>query len=107
MFCLGFHHIRVHAPGATESATVGNGLSCMMCSSPLKEDVKFRVLGGEMDVYISGEMLWNVIQKEISSTDKQLVELVHAKALDALKTQQQSARRYQSVTLFLRGRSIS
>lgn len=107
MLCLGFHHIRVHAPGATESATVGNGLSCMMCSSPLKEDVKFRVLGGEMDVYISGEMHWNVIQKENSSTDKQLVELAHAKALDALKTHQQSALRYQSVTLFLRGRSIS
>ncbi|CAG00661.1 unnamed protein product, partial [Tetraodon nigroviridis] len=81
-FCplyLGFHHIRVHTPGATESATVGNNLSCTMCSSPLKEDVKFRVLG-----------------------DKQLVELVHVKALDALKAQQQSSLRYQSVTLFLR-----
>lgn len=44
---LGFHHIRVHAPGATESATVGNTFSCLMCSSQLKEDVKFRVLGGE------------------------------------------------------------
>ncbi|XP_029698359.1 minichromosome maintenance domain-containing protein 2 isoform X2 [Takifugu rubripes] len=75
----GFHHIRVHTPGATESATVGNNLSCTMCSSLLKEDVKFRVLG-----------------------DKQLVELVHVKALDALKGQKQSALRYQSVTLFLR-----
>lgn len=52
-FILGFHHIRVHTPGATESATVGNNFSCMMCSSPLKEDVKFRVLGGEMDVCTS------------------------------------------------------
>lgn len=43
----GFHHIRVHAPGATESATVGNNFSCMICGSPLKEDVKFRLLGGE------------------------------------------------------------
>uniref|UniRef100_A0A3P8RA62 Minichromosome maintenance domain-containing protein 2 n=1 Tax=Astatotilapia calliptera TaxID=8154 RepID=A0A3P8RA62_ASTCA len=45
----GFHHIRVHAPGATESATVRNDFSCMMCSSQLKEDVKFRVLGGTID----------------------------------------------------------
>ncbi|TMS15937.1 hypothetical protein E3U43_013230 [Larimichthys crocea] len=75
----GFHHIRVHAPGATESATVGNNFSCMICSYPLKEDVKFRVLG-----------------------DKQLVELIHVKALDGLSAYQQSSLRYQSVTLFLR-----
>ncbi|XP_047424227.1 minichromosome maintenance domain-containing protein 2 isoform X2 [Mugil cephalus] len=75
----GFHHIRVHAPGATESATVRNDFSCTMCSSPLKEDVKFRVLG-----------------------DKQLVELIHVKALDVLSGHQQSSVRYQSVTLFLR-----
>lgn len=43
----GFHHIRVHAPGATESATVRNDFICMNCNSPLKEDVKFRVLGGD------------------------------------------------------------
>ncbi|XP_053198609.1 minichromosome maintenance domain-containing protein 2 [Scomber japonicus] len=75
----GFHHIRVHAPGATEAATVRNDFICMMCSSPLKEDVKFRVLG-----------------------DKQLVELISVKALNVLRTHQQSALRYQSVTLFLR-----
>ncbi|XP_074549968.1 minichromosome maintenance domain-containing protein 2 [Halichoeres trimaculatus] len=75
----GFHHIRVHAPGATESATVRNDFSCMVCSSPLKEDVKFRVLG-----------------------DKQLVELIHVKALDALSASKQGSFRYQSVTLFLR-----
>uniref|UniRef100_A0A3Q1FH37 Minichromosome maintenance domain-containing protein 2 n=1 Tax=Acanthochromis polyacanthus TaxID=80966 RepID=A0A3Q1FH37_9TELE len=76
--CSAFHHIRVHAPGATESATVRNDFSCMMCSSQLKEDVKFRVLG------------------------KQLVELIHVKALDVLRGYQQSSLRYQSVTLFLR-----
>ncbi|KAM4718288.1 minichromosome maintenance domain-containing protein 2 [Anableps anableps] len=75
----GFHHIRVHAPGATESATVRNDFSCMICSSQLKEDVKFRVLG-----------------------DKQLVELIHVEALDVLRGHQQSSFRYQSVTLFLR-----
>uniref|UniRef100_A0A3Q3T1D2 Minichromosome maintenance domain containing 2 n=1 Tax=Mastacembelus armatus TaxID=205130 RepID=A0A3Q3T1D2_9TELE len=75
----GFHHIRVHAPGATESATVRNDFTCMICSSQLKEDVKFRVLG-----------------------DKQLVELIHVKALDVLTAHQQSSLRYQSVNLFLR-----
>ncbi|KAM9332160.1 minichromosome maintenance domain-containing protein 2 [Pholidichthys leucotaenia] len=75
----GFHHIRVHAPGATESATMRNDFICMMCSSLLKEDVKFRVLG-----------------------DKQLVELIHIKALDVLRGYQQNAFRYQSVTVFLR-----
>ncbi|KAM3593117.1 uncharacterized protein V6R79_006501 [Siganus canaliculatus] len=75
----GFHHIRVHAPGATESATVGINFSCMVCSSPLKEDVKFRVLG-----------------------DKQIVELIHIRALDGLSPHQQRSLRYQSVTVFLR-----
>ncbi|XP_056289846.1 minichromosome maintenance domain-containing protein 2 [Pseudoliparis swirei] len=75
----GFHHIRVHAPGATESATVRDNFSCRVCGSPLKEDVKFRVLG-----------------------DKQLVELIHVNALDVLSAHQQSPLRYQSVTLFLR-----
>ncbi|KAF6727302.1 Serine/threonine-protein kinase Sgk3 [Oryzias melastigma] len=75
----GFHHIRVHTPGATESATVRNDFTCMVCSSQLKEDMKFRVLG-----------------------DKQLVELIHPKALEALKGNQQSPLRYQSVTVFLR-----
>ncbi|PWA18208.1 hypothetical protein CCH79_00004176 [Gambusia affinis] len=75
----GFHHIRVHAPGATESATVRNDFSCVICSSQLKEDVKFRVLG-----------------------DKQLVELIHVGALDVLRGREQSSFRYQSITLFLR-----
>ncbi|XP_058506842.1 minichromosome maintenance domain-containing protein 2 [Solea solea] len=75
----GFHNIRVHAPGATESATVRNNFICGICNSQLKEDVKFRVLG-----------------------DKQLVELIHVKALDVLNGHQQSSFRYQSVTLFLR-----
>ncbi|XP_061821375.1 minichromosome maintenance domain-containing protein 2 [Nerophis lumbriciformis] len=78
-FSSGFHHIRVHAPGATESATVRNDFSCMACSSPLKEDIQFRVLG-----------------------DKQLVELIHVDALKVLSAHQQSPLRYQSVTLFLR-----
>ncbi|XP_076017229.1 minichromosome maintenance domain-containing protein 2 [Genypterus blacodes] len=75
----GFNHVRVHVPGATESATVRNDFSCLICSSPLKEDVKFRVLG-----------------------DKQLVEMIHIKALDALSAYQQNSLRYQFVTLFLR-----
>ncbi|XP_058231879.1 minichromosome maintenance domain-containing protein 2 [Hemibagrus wyckioides] len=75
----GFHHIRVHAPGATEAATVRSDFICFLCSSPLKEDVKSRVLG-----------------------DKQLVELVHTRALDVLGVHEPSSLRYQSVTLFLR-----
>ncbi|KAK1884957.1 Minichromosome maintenance domain containing protein 2 [Dissostichus eleginoides] len=75
----GFHHIRVHAPGATESATVRNDFICRICGSALKEDVKFRVLG-----------------------DKQLVEMIHVRALDLLSAHQQSSLRYQSITLFLR-----
>ncbi|XP_028816712.1 minichromosome maintenance domain-containing protein 2 isoform X2 [Denticeps clupeoides] len=75
----GFYHIRVHMPGATESATVGGDFSCLLCFSPLKEDVKSRVLG-----------------------DKQLAELIDFKALDVLGVQPLSSLRYQSVTLFLR-----
>ncbi|KAL7840703.1 hypothetical protein AOLI_G00260260 [Acnodon oligacanthus] len=75
----GFHHIRVHAPGATESATVRSDFICFLCSSPLREDMKSRVLG-----------------------DKQLVELVHVRALDVLGVHDPSSLRFQSVTLFLR-----
>uniref|UniRef100_A0A3B4CYA9 MCMDC2 N-terminal domain-containing protein n=1 Tax=Pygocentrus nattereri TaxID=42514 RepID=A0A3B4CYA9_PYGNA len=78
----GFHHIRVHAPGATESATIRSDFICFLCSSPLREDVKSRVLG-----------------------DKQLVELVHTRALDVLGIHDPSSLRFQSVTLFLRGKS--
>ncbi|CAO2580152.1 Minichromosome maintenance domain-containing protein 2 [Lemmus lemmus] len=41
----GFQYIRVHVPGATESATVRNDFLCSLCSSSLQEDRKFRVLG--------------------------------------------------------------
>ncbi|XP_064189082.1 minichromosome maintenance domain-containing protein 2 isoform X3 [Anguilla rostrata] len=78
-FSRGFHHIRVHSPGATESVTVRGGFTCALCSAPLKEDVKFRVLG-----------------------DKQLVEMVPAQALDVLSVHPPCSFRYQSVTLFLR-----
>lgn len=36
-------------------------------------------------------------------TDKQLVELIHVKALEVLRSSEPSALRYQSITLFLRG----
>ncbi|KAI7792468.1 minichromosome maintenance domain-containing protein 2 isoform X2 [Triplophysa rosa] len=75
----GFHHIRVHVPGATESATIRSDFMCFLCSSPLKEDVKSRVLG-----------------------DKQLVELIHVSAVDVLGVHDFAFLRYQSVTLFLR-----
>ncbi|XP_057680511.1 minichromosome maintenance domain-containing protein 2 [Corythoichthys intestinalis] len=78
-FSKGFHTIRVHVPGATESVMVRKDFICNACTSPLKEDVKFRVLG-----------------------DKQLVELIHGDALNALRSHQQNSLRYQSVTLFLR-----
>uniref|UniRef100_A0A8C5GQF6 Minichromosome maintenance domain-containing protein 2 n=1 Tax=Gouania willdenowi TaxID=441366 RepID=A0A8C5GQF6_GOUWI len=54
----GFQHIRVHAPGATESATVRNDFSCMNCGSQLKEDAKFRVLGGERKSLTVMDNLW-------------------------------------------------
>ncbi|XP_039697723.1 minichromosome maintenance domain-containing protein 2 isoform X5 [Pteropus medius] len=41
----GFQYIRVHVPGATESATIRNDFLCNLCSSSLQEDRKFRVLG--------------------------------------------------------------
>ncbi|XP_059390746.1 minichromosome maintenance domain-containing protein 2 isoform X1 [Carassius carassius] len=75
----GFHHIRVHAPGATESVTVRSDFTCFLCSSSLREDVKSRVLG-----------------------DKQLVELIHVRAVDVLGVHDADSLRYQSVTLFLR-----
>ncbi|XP_006634062.2 minichromosome maintenance domain-containing protein 2 [Lepisosteus oculatus] len=75
----GFQKIRVHVPGATEWATVRNDFTCSLCGSPLKEDVKSRVLG-----------------------DKQLVEVIHAKALRVLSAHTLSSSRHQSLTVFLR-----
>uniref|UniRef100_A0A672THC7 Minichromosome maintenance domain-containing protein 2 n=1 Tax=Strigops habroptila TaxID=2489341 RepID=A0A672THC7_STRHB len=80
-FSKGFRYIRVHLPGATESATVRNDFVCSLCSSPLQEDMKFRVLG-----------------------DKQIVEMIDAKVLNALKgySNDKSHFRIQTFTVFLR-----
>ncbi|XP_074941266.1 minichromosome maintenance domain-containing protein 2 [Phalacrocorax aristotelis] len=80
-FSEGFRCIRVHLPGATESATVRNDFVCSLCSSPLQEDMKFRVLG-----------------------DKQIVEMIDAKVLDALKgySNDKLHFRIQTFTVFLR-----
>ncbi|KFQ06479.1 MCM domain-containing protein 2 [Leptosomus discolor] len=80
-FSEGFKYIRVHLPGATESATVRNDFVCSLCSSPLQEDMKFRVLG-----------------------DKQIVEMIDAKVLNALKgySSDKSHFRIQTFTVFLR-----
>ncbi|NXY82560.1 MCMD2 protein, partial [Alcedo cyanopectus] len=76
-----FRYIRVHLPGATESATVRSDFMCALCSSPLQEDMKFRVLG-----------------------DKQIVEMIDAKALNAFKgyANNKSHFRIQTFTVFLR-----
>ncbi|KFP91027.1 PREDICTED: MCM domain-containing protein 2 [Apaloderma vittatum] len=80
-FSEGFRYIRVHLPGATESATVRSDFVCSLCSSPLQENMKFRVLG-----------------------DKQIVEMIDAKVLDALKgcCNDKSHFRIQTFTVFLR-----
>ncbi|XP_039610022.1 minichromosome maintenance domain-containing protein 2 [Polypterus senegalus] len=78
-FSSGFHCIRVHIPGATESATVRNDFTCSLCCSSLKEDVMFRVLG-----------------------NKQLVEIIHVKAVNVLRCQSVRPFRFQSITVFLR-----
>ncbi|KAE8598867.1 hypothetical protein XENTR_v10016971 [Xenopus tropicalis] len=41
----GFRYIRVHVPGATESATIRTDFVCDLCASLLREDMKYRVLG--------------------------------------------------------------
>uniref|UniRef100_A0A8C8SGF3 Minichromosome maintenance domain containing 2 n=1 Tax=Pelusios castaneus TaxID=367368 RepID=A0A8C8SGF3_9SAUR len=80
-FSEGFNYIRVHIPGATESATVRNDFMCNLCASPLREDMKFRVLG-----------------------DKQVVEMMDAKALSAFQgySTNKPHFRIQSFTVFLR-----
>ncbi|XP_064409778.1 minichromosome maintenance domain-containing protein 2 [Latimeria chalumnae] len=80
-FSTGFQFIRVHTPGAIESATVRNDFSCNLCTSPLKEDMKFRVLG-----------------------DKQLVEMIDLRALIAFQGHSinPASFRFQSFTVFLR-----
>uniref|UniRef100_A0A8D0G175 Minichromosome maintenance domain containing 2 n=1 Tax=Sphenodon punctatus TaxID=8508 RepID=A0A8D0G175_SPHPU len=80
-FSEGFQYIRIHTPGATESATVRNDFVCHLCASPLREDMKFRALG-----------------------EKQLVEMIDAKALGAFQgfCNSKPHFRVQSFTVFLR-----
>ncbi|KAF5926300.1 hypothetical protein HPG69_011431, partial [Diceros bicornis minor] len=81
----GFQYIRVHVPGATESATVRNDFLCNLCSSSLQEDRKFRVLG-----------------------DKQIVEIITTKALHAFQGYSNNQPfRFQSLTIFLRDESVN
>ncbi|KAM5158201.1 minichromosome maintenance domain-containing protein 2 [Mantella aurantiaca] len=85
-FSQDFQYIRVHIPGATESATVGQDFVCDLCSSPLKEDKKYRVLG-----------------------DKQVVELTDAKSLHVLQghcVTHQSCR-FQSYAVYVRDELIN
>ncbi|XP_012518595.1 PREDICTED: MCM domain-containing protein 2 [Propithecus coquereli] len=79
----GFQYIRVHVPGATESATIRSDFLCNLCASSLQEDRKFRVLG-----------------------DKQIVEIITTKALQAFQGNNQTFR-FQSLTIFLRDESVN
>ncbi|KAM5281482.1 minichromosome maintenance domain-containing protein 2 [Ctenodactylus gundi] len=84
-FSKGFQYIRVHVPGATESATVRNDFLCTLCSSSLQEDRKFRVLG-----------------------DKQIVEIMTTKALLAFRGYSKSQPfRFQPLTIFLRDELVN
>ncbi|XP_021500118.1 minichromosome maintenance domain-containing protein 2 [Meriones unguiculatus] len=84
-FSKGFQYIRVHVPGATESATVRNDFLCNLCSSPLQEDRKFRVLG-----------------------DKQIVEIITTKVLHAFQGGSKSQPfRFQSLSVFLRDELVN
>ncbi|XP_066482686.1 minichromosome maintenance domain-containing protein 2 [Tiliqua scincoides] len=80
-FSEGFQYLRVHTPGATESATVRNDFVCSLCTLPLREDMKYRVLG-----------------------DKQLVEMIDTNAISIFQGSSSSRRhcRFQSFTVFLR-----
>ncbi|XP_004697589.1 minichromosome maintenance domain-containing protein 2 [Echinops telfairi] len=81
----GFQYIRVHVPGATESATVRNDFLCKLCASSLQEDRKFRVLG-----------------------DKQIVEVISTKALRAFqRVSNNQPFRFQSLIIFLRDESVN
>ncbi|XP_011914047.1 PREDICTED: MCM domain-containing protein 2 [Cercocebus atys] len=81
----GFQYIRVHVPGATESATIRNDFLCNLCASSLQEDRKFRVLG-----------------------DKQIVEIIATKGLHAFQGHSNNQPfRFQSVTIFLRDESVN
>lgn len=81
----GFQYIRVHVPGATESATVRNDFLCGLCSSSLQEDRKFRVLG-----------------------DKQIVEIITTKVLHAFQGDcKKQPFRFQSLSIFLRDELVN
>ncbi|XP_053099512.1 minichromosome maintenance domain-containing protein 2 isoform X2 [Hemicordylus capensis] len=76
-----FQYIRLHTPGATESATVRNDFVCSLCTSPLQEDMKYRVLG-----------------------DKQIVEVIDTKAIHVFQgfSSSKTHFRFQSFIIFLR-----
>ncbi|XP_053571867.1 minichromosome maintenance domain-containing protein 2 [Bombina bombina] len=85
-FSEGFHFIRIHVPGATESSTVRHDFVCDLCASPLKEDMKYRVLG-----------------------DMQVVDLIDTKALHHFQGVFSNCQRYrlQSYAVFVRDELIN
>ncbi|GAB1284789.1 Minichromosome maintenance domain-containing protein 2 [Apodemus speciosus] len=84
-FSKGFQYIRVHVPGATESATVRKDFLCSLCSSSLQEDRKFRVLG-----------------------DKQIVEIITTKMFHAFQGGSKNQPfRFQSLGIFLRDELVN
>ncbi|XP_075067480.1 minichromosome maintenance domain-containing protein 2 [Mixophyes fleayi] len=85
-FSEDFRYIRVHIPGATESATVRQDFVCDLCSTPLKEDMKYRVLG-----------------------DKQVVDLMDSKSLHIFQGRcgNHQNYRFQSYSVFVRDELIN
>lgn len=59
----------MHLPGATESATVRNDFVCSLCSSPLQEDMKYRVLGGRIYVVLFLDLLLSYLCYIIGKQD--------------------------------------
>ncbi|KAM4688930.1 LOW QUALITY PROTEIN: minichromosome maintenance domain-containing protein 2 [Discoglossus pictus] len=85
-FSEGFRYIRVHVPGASESATVRHDFVCDLCALPLKEDMKYRVLG-----------------------EKQVVDLIDTEALQHFQGFSSNCQNYrlQSYAVFVRDNLIN
>ncbi|CAJ0966077.1 unnamed protein product [Ranitomeya imitator] len=62
-----FRYIRIHTPGATESATVRQDFFCDLCASPLKEDVKYRVLGDKQVIEFMDSKILRIFQGQRAS----------------------------------------
>ncbi|CAH2285334.1 MCM domain-containing 2 [Pelobates cultripes] len=93
----GFRYIRIHVPGATESATVRNDFLCDYCASPLKEDLKYRVLGDKQVFDLMDSKILQIFQGSVTNSQHYRLQSFAVFVRDELINKMKLGGRYRVV----------